>query len=76
MKQPRVNVNAHAIIRRGLLLIYGCVVFGDTSENINRVLVRAFLFSSELRTKFKLYKGATDIPCGQGENFMSTKLII
>ena len=39
MKQPRVNVNAHAISWRGLLLIYGYKVFGDTSENINEVLV-------------------------------------
>ena len=44
MKQPRVKVNAHVIIWRGLLLIYGCMVFGDTSESVDEVLVRAFCF--------------------------------
>ena len=44
MKQPRVKVDAHVILWRGLLLIYGCLVFGDTSESVNEVLVRAFLF--------------------------------
>ncbi len=31
MIQPRVNVNARAYMR-GLLLVYGCWVFADTSE--------------------------------------------
>ena len=46
MKQSRVKVNAHVISWRGLLLIYDCAVFGDTSENIDRVLVRAFCLST------------------------------
>lgn len=28
--------------QRGLLLVYGCVVFGDTSENVDEVLVHVF----------------------------------
>ena len=50
MKQPRVNVNAHAILRRGLIHIYGCTVFGDTSENIDVAIVHAFILSNTNRT--------------------------
>ena len=44
MKQPRVKVNAHVVLWRGLLLVYGCTVFGDTSESMDEVLVHAFFF--------------------------------
>ena len=49
MKQPRVKVDAHVILWRGLLLIYGCMVFGDTSESVDEVLVRAFFFCLHFR---------------------------
>ena len=53
MKQPRVKVDTHVILRRGLLLIYGCMVFGDTSESVDEVLVLAFSINySVLRTYF------------------------
>lgn len=45
MKQPRVKVDAHVILWRGLLLIYGCMVFGDTSESVDEVLVHVFYLS-------------------------------
>ena len=46
MKQPRVKVDAHVILWRGLLLIYGCMVFGDTSESVDEVLVHVFYLST------------------------------
>ena len=52
MKQPRVKVDAHVILWRGLLLIYGCMVFGDTSESVDEVLVHVFYLS--ILTEFGL----------------------
>ncbi len=45
MKQSRVKVNAHAGWR-GLLLVYDCMVFGDTSESVDEVPVHVFLLSA------------------------------
>jgi len=42
--QSRVKVDAHVIQWRGLLLIYDCMVFGDTKESVDEVLVRAPFF--------------------------------
>ncbi len=44
MKLSRVEVDAHELYR-GLLLVYDSMVFGDTSESVDEVLVHAFLLS-------------------------------
>jgi len=45
IKQSRVEVDAH-VARRGLLLVYDCKVFGDTSINVDEVISPRFLFVS------------------------------
>lgn len=45
MEQPRVKVDAHAVYR-GLLLIHGCKVFGDTSRNVYEVQVHVLFIVS------------------------------
>ena len=49
MKQSRVKVDAHVILWRGLLLIYDCMVFADTAESVDEVLVRALFFCLHFR---------------------------
>ena len=41
MKQSRVEAGAHAMWR-GLLLVYDCMVFGDTSESVDEVISPRF----------------------------------
>lgn len=40
----RVKVNAHGV-SVGFLLVYECMVFGDTSDNIDEVFSPRFLLS-------------------------------
>ena len=39
-----MKVNAHGV-SVGFLLVYECMVFGDTSDNIEEYLVHVFLLS-------------------------------
>lgn len=48
MKQSRVEAGAHAMWR-GLLLVYDCMVFGDTSESVDEVISPRFFYCLNFR---------------------------